>query len=120
MDRVNRHKQCICPDEWPDSGHHPDCPVIPLQEAAASMLLPAENLELVDHPAHYGGKDDVYEAIKVIRAWRGDEATREFCIGSAIKYLSRAGKKPGEPIERDLAKAGWYIDYAAGLKKPEA
>lgn len=25
--------------------------------------------EAVDHPSHYGGKDNPYEAIKVIEAW---------------------------------------------------
>jgi hypothetical protein len=67
--------------------------------------------EAVHHPAHYGG-DTVYEAIKVMEAWHGKDAVRTFCILTAEKYLSRAGKKDGEPIERDLAKARWYIDHA--------
>lgn len=33
-----------------------------------------------------------------------------FNPGNVVKYTARAGTKPGEPIERDLAKAGWYID----------
>jgi hypothetical protein len=56
----------------------------------------------VDHPHHYGGKNNPYEAIKVIEAWKLD-----FCIGNAVKYISRAGKKQNE-IE-DLEKAIWYI-----------
>jgi len=31
-----------------------------------------------------------------------------FCLGNAIKYIWRAGKK-GQPIE-DLKKAKWYLD----------
>ena len=59
----------------------------------------------VDHPSHYGGKDNPYEAIKVIRAWDAN-----FAIGNALKYLSRAGKKdPNKTIE-DLEKACWYIN----------
>lgn len=58
--------------------------------------------EMVDHPAHYGG-NDVYETIKVIEAWCLD-----FCLGNAVKYISRAGKK-GSEIE-DLKKAAWYIN----------
>lgn len=59
--------------------------------------------ESVDHPAHYGGADNPYEAIKVIEAWG-----LGFCLGNAVKYLSRAGKK-GSRLE-DLRKARWYID----------
>lgn len=42
----------------------------------------------VDHPSHYGGKDSIYETIKVIEAW-----DLGFNLGNTLKYLSRAGKK---------------------------
>lgn len=59
--------------------------------------------ENIDHPKHYGG-DTPYEAIKVIEAWGLD-----FCLGNAVKYISRAGKKdPAKEVE-DLKKANWYI-----------
>jgi len=58
--------------------------------------------ELVDHPAHYGGADNPYEAIKVIEAWG-----LGFSLGNAVKYISRAGKK-GSRLE-DLKKAQWYL-----------
>lgn len=59
----------------------------------------------VNNPAHYGGVDNVYETIKVIEAWELD-----FCLGNAIKYISRAGKKdPAKEVE-DLRKAKWYIE----------
>lgn len=57
----------------------------------------------VNHPAHYGG-DSVYEAIKVIEAW-----DLGFCLGNAVKYISRAGKKPGAEAVTDLSKAAWYL-----------
>jgi hypothetical protein len=60
------------------------------------------NKEAVDHPAHYGGKDNPYEAIKVIEAWE-----LGFCLGNTVKYISRAGKK-GDCVE-DLKKAAWYL-----------
>lgn len=60
--------------------------------------------EKVDHPAHYGGKDNPYEAIKVIRAHG-----LNFALGSAIKYILRHGKKPSESAVDDLRKAIWYI-----------
>ena len=60
--------------------------------------------EAVDHPAHYGGADNPYEAIKVIDAW-----CLGFCLGNTVKYIARAGKK-GNAIE-DLKKARWYLDH---------
>ena len=58
--------------------------------------------ELINHPKHYGGKDNPYEAIKVIEAW-----DLGFCLGNTIKYISRAGKKD-ETIQ-ELEKALWYL-----------
>ncbi len=58
----------------------------------------------VNHPAHYGGADNLYEAIKVIEAWG-----LGFCLGNAVKYISRAGVKSPDPLE-DLRKARWYLD----------
>lgn len=60
--------------------------------------------ETVNHPSHYGG-DSVYEAIKVIEAWG-----LGFCLGNAVKYIARAGKKNPERIVEDLQKARWYLD----------
>jgi hypothetical protein len=60
----------------------------------------------VDHPAHYGGADNPYEAIKVIEAWE-----LGFSLGNAVKYIARAGKKdPATKIE-DLQKALWYLSH---------
>lgn len=62
------------------------------------------NETAVDHPKHYGGDDNPYEAIKVIRAWGVG-----FSLGNTLKYVNRAGKKSPDPIE-DLKKARWYLD----------
>lgn len=56
----------------------------------------------VNHPDHYGGEGNPYEAILVIEEWK-----LGFCLGNAVKYISRAGKK-GDEIE-DLRKAEWYL-----------
>lgn len=60
----------------------------------------------INHPPHYGGADNPYEAIKVIEAWE-----LGFCLGNTVKYISRAGKK-GEAYKEleDLKKARWYLD----------
>lgn len=61
--------------------------------------------ERVNHPAHYGGQKNPYEVIKVIEAWELD-----FHLGTAVKYIPRAGKKdPSTEIE-DLQKAIWYLN----------
>lgn len=63
-------------------------------------------LDPIDHPPHYGGKENVYEAIKVIDAW-----DLGFCLGNCIKYLCRAGKKEGSRALDDLRKASWYLQH---------
>ena len=68
--------------------------------------------ESVDHPDHYGGKNNPYEAIKVIMSWDLD-----FCLGNAVKYISRAGKKdPSKEIE-DIKKAIWYLEKYISSKE---
>lgn len=59
--------------------------------------------DAVNHPPHYGGVDNPYEAIKVIEAWE-----LGFNLGNAVKYMARAGKK-GDALE-DLKKARWYLN----------
>ena len=68
--------------------------------------------ESVDHPSHYGGESDPYEAIKVIDAWGLD-----FALGNAVKYICRAGRKPGSDRVEDLEKARWYIEHEIALAK---
>ena len=65
-----------------------------------------EKKESVDHPDHYWGESNVYEAIKVIDAWE-----LGFALGNTVKYISRAGKKdPNKELE-DLKKALWYLQH---------
>jgi hypothetical protein len=71
-----------------------------------------ENNEMVDHPSHYGGKNNLYEAIKVIEAW-----DLGFNLGNSIKYISRAEKKNNK-LE-DLEKASWYINREINKIKNE-
>ena len=66
---------------------------------------PSEN-EMVNHPNHYGGEENIYEAIKVIDAW-----DLGFALGNTVKYISRAGKKNKEKELEDLKKAAWYLEH---------
>ncbi len=63
--------------------------------------------DAVNHPSHYGGESNPYEALKVLRAWLGDEQYLGFLRGNVLKYLARAGKK-GDAVE-DLEKAVFYL-----------
>jgi len=61
--------------------------------------------EMVNHPEHYGGADNVYEVIKVIEAWELD-----FHLGNTVKYIPRAGKKDTDKELQDMKKALWYLN----------
>lgn len=76
---------------------------------------PPSRPETVNHPAHYGGKDDPFEVIKVLRSWLTPAEFLGFLKGNAIKYTARAGKK-GAPAE-DHEKAAWYSREAAAFEK---
>jgi len=65
-----------------------------------------KNKEQVDHPEHYGGAENVYEAIKVIDAW-----DLGFSLGNTVKYISRAGKKDHTKEIEDLKKALFYLEH---------
>ncbi len=61
--------------------------------------------DMVNNPSHYGGKDNVYEVIKIIEHYNLD-----FHIGNLVKYVIRAGKKNPEKELEDLKKARFYLD----------
>ena len=59
--------------------------------------------DAVNHPSHY--TDGNIEVIEYI-----EDKKLDYCLGNAVKYISRAGKKdPAKEIE-DLQKADWYIN----------
>lgn len=78
--------------------------------------VPRGPLVVIDHPAYYGGKDNPYEAIKVIEAWG-----LNFNLGTALKYIARDGKKSeGERLSiADLKKARWYLDREIANREKE-
>lgn len=58
----------------------------------------------VNHPSHYNKGIEVIDFIGCYGLG--------FCLGNAVKYISRAGKKSKETYEEDLQKAKWYIERA--------
>jgi hypothetical protein len=63
--------------------------------------------EMVNHPNHYGGKENQYEVVKVCEAWNLDKDAYLFNV---VKYVARAGKKNPEKELEDLTKALWYLN----------
>lgn len=59
--------------------------------------------DAIDHPSHYNIGN--IEAIDVIEDWNLD-----FSLGSAVKYICRAGHKDGNTKLQDLQKAAWCIN----------
>ena len=60
-------------------------------------------MDNVNHPSYYAdGKIEVIEFI--------EDKNFGYCLGNAIKYISRSGKKSKETEILDLQKAIWYIN----------
>lgn len=66
---------------------------------------------------HYGGADNPHETIKCLAAWGLEKDALCWTVG---KYISRAGKKGGATLLRDLEKAYFYLGKKIeGLKNAE-
>jgi hypothetical protein len=74
-----------------------------MNDREVTFTIDEDDNSSVIHPQHYGGKENPYEAIKVIEAWEVG-----FNLGNTLKYISRAGKK--DNIIQDLEKALFYLD----------
>lgn len=66
-------------------------------------IKPVKDYDFIN-PAHYKTKSGL-ESINVI-----EEFELNFNIGTAVAYLLRAGKKPGQPKEQDIKKSIWYLE----------
>ena len=96
-------------------------------------------MDAVNHPAHYADKEIevidyirdtltqeefvgycIGNALKYLSRWRiRDTLTQEefvgYCIGNALKYLSRWRKKGGvEDLEKAAVYLGWAIEREKG------
>lgn len=75
-----------------------------------STLRFSRPADAANHPPHYGGANNPYEAIKVIEAW-----DLGFNLGNTVKYIARAEHK-GTTVQ-DLEKARWYLDREIERRK---
>jgi hypothetical protein len=60
------------------------------------------------NPDHY--KRGGIEAIDYLQAKMTPAQFKGYCMGSVLKYVSRAGYKCGNSLEQDLKKARWFLD----------
>jgi hypothetical protein len=68
---------------------------------------PEVSPEKID-PPHYDGDACMRKIAELTATLPGAEG---FCIGQAVKYLWRAGRKHGESIGDDMNKAAWYLTW---------
>lgn len=69
----------------------------------ATNLMTDQPYEQVDHPTHYRLNGSGVECIDVAEHM-------PFNTGNALKYLWRAGLKPGTDAVTDLRKAAFYVN----------
>lgn len=81
---------------------HPHWFLTQLKSAAPTTPIKEKTYNYVDHPKHYNDHPSGIECIEVVRHMN-------FNVGSAMKYLWRAGLKPGEATKQDIEKAIWYL-----------
>lgn len=70
---------------------------------------------LVNHPSHYGGADNPYEAIKVLEARMTKEEMIGYLKATVYTYNDRAKHKGTEQL--DYEKAAWFQNRLVALMK---
>jgi hypothetical protein len=86
-----------------DDGKIANCMVCDNKICPKRKTLNIPAIDPVNRPAHYtDGKIEVIDYI--------EDKGLGFCLGNAIKYISRAGKKYKDKEIEDLKKAIWYIE----------
>ena len=67
------------------------------------------HFDSVNHPFHYtAGR---FEVIDIIEDQTGEVGLRGFCLGNALKYICRSGKKDPDKTIEHLEKAVWYLQH---------
>ena len=96
MIAVKDYKKC---STFKQDGVYNECISCMTLDCPKHSKLPPD---LVHHPAHYCYSK--YEPKDVIRAWG-----LNFNLGSAVKYIARAGRK--DDILQELNKAKQFIEF---------
>lgn len=72
-----------------------------------------ESYEKVNHPIHYNRYS--VEAVEMARRIWGDEALKTAAEITAFFYRMRMGLKPENPIEQELEKEEFWLNYSKTL-----
>jgi hypothetical protein len=95
---------------WASRLDEEDIPMKHFMEDLNHGINPSQ-IKQVNHPSHYAtGK---FECIDVMVETMGIDATMDFCVCNAFKYLYRHKRKNGV---QDLEKAKWYIEKYIDLQ----
>jgi len=66
-----------------------------------NVIVDTVDYNLKDVPSYYIGKHKKIEAMDVVLDFQQDN----YNLGTALTYIMRAGKKPGNPMSQDIIKA---------------
>lgn len=86
--------------------------IIPDVSMDKLMTGEAQQTDNVNHPSHY--ETGKFECIDVMVETQGVQATKDFCVCNALKYIYRHKRKNG--LE-DIKKAIWYLNKYVELEE---
>jgi hypothetical protein len=93
-----------------------DADLIDTNKTSATDTSDRGQGDAVEHPSHYNtGRFETIEIIEEITQGY-DDGYVSYCVGNAVKYLSRAPFKHESPHE-DIHKASKYLEFALGALK---
>lgn len=101
-----RWTPCKC-DDWAQESIENAIAITRRSGTKPSVSAPIRNGEDIAAQPHYTRLSP--QPIEIIEAWGLD-----FHLANAVKYIARAGQKPGASAESDLRKAIWYIRRKLG------
>ena len=81
----------------------------------ANPIFNTDNLNVVEHPNHYGAGNGGLQCIEAMLQTFGKNATMDFCKLNAFKYIWRSDHKDKEI--QDMEKAKRYLEYWHVLAK---
>lgn len=95
-----------------------ETPELPKSRKKGNCIFNTQNLNVVEHPDHYGAGHGGLQCIEAMLQTFGKDATMAFCKLNAFKYIWRSDHKEKEV--QDMEKAKRYLEYWFVLNKLES
>ena len=92
-----------------------ETPELPKSRKKGNCIFNTQNLNVVEHPNHYGAGNGGLQCIEAMLQTFGKDATMAFCKLNAFKYIWRSDHKEKEV--QDMEKAKRYLEYWHVLNK---